>query len=440
MIDFMILYEIATREWDNILILGNELKRRGYTVEYMQLGEVSKNNYIKNNRKLKKYRNNVKVLLVPSFYHDKEMLDYFYYPFGRVEKIVNLRWEQYYVNEVMDNPKEHLYLYPCESGRNAYHVCWGNVSHQNMIEIGISEDRLIDSGPLHMDILRDEFRDRFKTKSELLSQYKLDSNREMVLFISSFANATDKSSYHSYIEKFFSGNYRFDNSRIALEQSSYHLALEWFDDFLEINKDIVFIYRPHPSELVTEKLKKLEEKYDNFIVSTDYSVKQWILASDILVTWMSTAIIEAYFANKACFIIRPVDFPIEKDMCVYKDAKFISSEEEFLRITKDSCKNSLSEKYVYQCYGVDAVNPSYIRLSDSLETIINNQDKFPWDNKLIKKFEITKPLLIAKCFGNVVKSKAKKIIIGLMLSIKKITKISYGKRIEEKLKVRAINK
>ena len=99
-----------------------------------------------------------------------------------------------------------------------------------------------------------------------------------------------------------------------LEQSSYDLALRWFDDFLRGHNDVIFIYRPHPSEFVTDRLQILETKFKHFKVIKDYSVKQWILASDTLITWMSTSIIEAYFAGKSCYIIRPMDFPAEKDM------------------------------------------------------------------------------------------------------------------------------
>jgi hypothetical protein len=435
MIDFFILYEVPTRELESILILGNELKCRGYSVEYASFYDVDKSNYLKNHKRLKKYYNNVRVLIVPSFYHDREMLDFFYYPFGRVEKIVNLRWEQYYISEIMENPREHAFLYPNEKGKNAFQVCWGPVSHQNLLDFGIAEDRLLDTGPMHMDILRDEFHDYFLSRDELLNKYNLNTKQQTILFISSFTNATDKSSTFKYYEKFFSGKYIVDYNRIELEQASYAAALKWFDDFMTIHQDVNFVYRPHPSEFLTGELKKLEEKYPNFVVISEESVKQWILASETIVTWMSTSIIEAYFAHKPCFIIRPVLFPLEKDMCIYKGATFISDEAEFLNITNTICENSLSEKYIHQCYDVQRDIPSYIRLCDELERILLMPELFPWDNKQLWLFDRSRTLLALKNYGRLLISKAKKVIVQTMFLLQKVFKISFGKRINERLSV-----
>lgn len=440
MVDFMILYEIPTRELESALILGNELQSRGYSVEYTSFYDVTKDNYYLNRKKLKRYRNNVRVLLVPSFYHNNELLDMFYLPFGKVEKIVNLRWEQYFVNEIMDDPKGHLYLYPCEKGKDAFHVCWGNVSHRNMVDAGIHEDRLLDTGPLHMDILRDEFRGYYKSKEELFNLYQLDSKKKAVLFISSFANATDKTTYHQYLNKFFSGNYQVDYSRIDMERASYDLALEWFDEFMKAHPDVVFVYRPHPSEFITERLKSIEEKHPNFrVISMEHSVKQWILSCETIVTWMSTAIVEAYFAGKPCFIIRPVRFPVEKDMCLYKNARFISDKTEFMGITDAVCENALSDKYVHQCYDVQKEAPAYIRLCDALEQIIKTSKKFPWDKKMLRKYDRKKLVLVINNLRKRAKSKIRSFAIKILQGIKKHTCISFGKRIDNKLSVREIN-
>ena len=40
MIDFLILYEVPVREFESIAMLGMELKRRGYSVEYLGFSKV----------------------------------------------------------------------------------------------------------------------------------------------------------------------------------------------------------------------------------------------------------------------------------------------------------------------------------------------------------------------------------------------------------------
>ena len=423
MIDFLIMYEVVPREMESVLLLRNELVRRGYSVELQRLSEFVRTEYARYRKKCKKLKNHVRVLLVPSFYHDKELADYFYIPLGKTEKIVNLRWEQYYRNGVMDNPQSSLFLYPCESGREAYHLCWGQRSYENMREIGIAEDKLIKAGPLHMDILRDEFKSYFLSKSELLSKYGLDASKETVLFISSFTNHRDRSDYINHLNSFFSGKYKINEDAKELECASYLLSMEWFDGFMQKNPNVNFIFRPHPADKITSKeLSDLELRYPNFRVIRDYSVKQWILNCDRIVTWMSTSIMEAFFANKRCYIIRPVEYPYELDMCVYNNAKFITTKEEFFNILDTECEESIPSDFAYYYYDVQET-PGYIRLSDELERIYKSGEDFPWDKELTKSADRSKP----KLFIDSASLFAKRRIRRMIRDIKNIGKGSGNK-------------
>ena len=70
MIDFLILYEVAVRELEGVTLLGNELINRGYSVEYLSFTKVAINKYANYHRFLKKFFNKVRVVLMPSLYHD----------------------------------------------------------------------------------------------------------------------------------------------------------------------------------------------------------------------------------------------------------------------------------------------------------------------------------------------------------------------------------
>ena len=432
MIDFVILYEVEPRELESILLLGNELRYRGYSVKYYSLKDFERYKYLDYHKKLKKVRDNVKVLLVPSCYHDKEILEFYYLPFGKVEKIVNLRWEQYFRNSIMDNPSSGGYLFPVEGAKNAYHISWGNESSKSMIAMGVPKELLINSGPIHMDLLRKEFRTYYMDKSQLFERLGLDSSKKAVLFISSYANVHDRSSYFSYLERFFNGKYKIDYDAIEMEKESYNITLKWIDDFLDNNPDVIFIWRPHPSEAKTDKLSKLEKKHKNFVVISDYSVKQWILTCETIVTWVSTSIIEAYFANKPCFILRPVRYPYEKDMCVYKNANFITTKQQFMEILNIDCVNNLDNAYIHKCYDVDTLTPSYVRLADALENIYNKKDYYPWNDKKINVFNSheKKRIIIQSAYYMLKKTAA-----SFMIKIKQKTRIRFGHKIETKLEV-----
>jgi len=434
MIDFLILYEVKTREYESILILGSLLRCRGYTVEYLSFSEISRVDYLRYRRKLRYLRNNVKVLLVPSCYHNNELAELYYAAVGRTEKVVNLRWEQYFRNSIMDDPSTGSYLYATDSAKEAFHVCWGKYSYENMIAAGIPKDRLIETGPIHMDILRGEFASYFLNKKELLDKYGLDSNKQTILFISSFANATDRTSYFKYLDSFFDGKYVVNHEAIKREQRSYLLSLEWFDELLKKYPNINFIYRPHPSETITSDLMNLVHKHPSFKVITDYSVKQWILACDTLVTWVSTSIIEAFFANKSCYIIRPEEFPYEDDMCVYRGAKFISEKEEFLNILNQDSTNTLNEDLVYYSYDVKKDNPSYVRLANQLEVIINDKsESFPWEKEVIPLFRKRRFGMAFNSAKNYIKILIVRCAAWSMVVIKKLFRVSFGEKYDKKL-------
>ena len=432
MLDFMIVYEVEPRELESIIILGNELKCRGYSVGYCSLREFESYKYFAYRWSKIRLRNRIKNLLVPSCYHDKEIMEFFYLPFGKVDRIINLRWEQYFRNTIMDNPASGGFLYPSEGAKDAYHVCWGEVSLQTMMSVNVPYDHLLQTGPLHMDILRSEFLSYFMSKEELFKQFGIDYSKRAVLFISSYANAKDRSSYFKYLDTFFDGKYKIDYDAIELERESYRRTIEWIDSFLSRNPDVIFIWRPHPSEGMTEELQDLQKKHPNFRIISDYSVKQWILTCDTITTWVSTSIVEAYFAKKPCFILRPVEYPYDKDMCVYRNAQFIKTKDDFMGILSKACVNTLNDDYIHKCYDVMDNKPSYIRLADKLEELYKTGKYYPWNSDAIcsyNRHERKQIVFRSLCYYT------KSFIAHAMNGIKKVTHISFGSKMDRRLEL-----
>ena len=157
MLDFLIFYEVKNREFESIVLLGDELRKRGYSVDYFSFFEYD------NVEKRKKFFNKVKIAVVPSLYNDYELLSAIYAVTGKVKNIVNLRWEQ--VFQIWRDQKFDSYVYPKEHAKLAYHFCWGAHAFNRLRESGISEKNLFVTGPLQMDVLRPEFREYYQTKA-----------------------------------------------------------------------------------------------------------------------------------------------------------------------------------------------------------------------------------------------------------------------------------
>ena len=96
-IDFLILYEHKNREFESIALLKHELVKRGYAVEFFAFSEIH------NRKKKKRLFGNVSIAVMPSLYHDEEILEFVYGVAGRVKNIVNLRWEQLFSKNTEKN-------------------------------------------------------------------------------------------------------------------------------------------------------------------------------------------------------------------------------------------------------------------------------------------------------------------------------------------------
>ncbi len=415
--DFLIMYEVTTREMESVILLGNCLKSRGYTVDYFSFEHANLKKYLQNKKIIKKYHNNVEVVLMPSLYHDKEVYYLVNYVCGKCKNIVNLRWEQTFNYQ---NEKNYdSYHYPHGDARKGYHLCWGENSYECMQKAGVDRSKLLLCGPVHLDFLRPQFKDYYYSREELFEKYDIPVDKKCVLFISSFAIAT-RTQRQVKLEEASAGQALFGDA-VAKQQITRNAYLEWIEALLQKNT-CTFIYRPHPVENVLGDLEELCQKYDNFRVISDYSVKQWILRCDAITTWVSTSIAEAFYAGKTCLIARPHKIDEKEDMCLYKDSKILYTKEEFVNAADKKAELTVSPQVMREYYDYGET-PSYIRLCDQLERIIaDKEDKFPWDDEKIKEFNSHK-------LGFIMQSILVGIyipLLNLMGIIREKTGISYG--------------
>ena len=85
-LDFLILYEHVTREYESLLLLKAELRRRGYTAEIRQLLDRKRLKYFTFQKP--------RVLVSSCMYDDEAINSHVYNNVGRCGRVVNLHWEQ----------------------------------------------------------------------------------------------------------------------------------------------------------------------------------------------------------------------------------------------------------------------------------------------------------------------------------------------------------
>ncbi|MBD5438067.1 MAG: hypothetical protein HDR37_05790 [Treponema sp.] len=373
-IDFLFFWETKVREIESIILIGTELEKQGYRVEYISFAEIHSNPF-----KVRKIKSKgVKVAVMPSLYHDEEIRKIVYAGAGECEKIVNLRWEQVYRQK--EQRAYDLYQFPKGNAKKCLHLCWGAEEAGELIESGISKDNVRVTGPVQMDFVRKEFKSYFLSREELFKKFNLDTNKKVMLFISSFS-VSSMSELHIRVDESQPGQRKgFLTERKKQEEFVYNTFLEWLEQFLKKNTTIEFIYRPHPVER-KDRLDVFCGKYKNFHIISELNVKQWILCCDYVCTWISTSIAEAYFAGVNCAIIRPTEIPSEEDMTIYKNAKFTTTVDDFISLPTKSelFENSLDSKILNDYYCINSDKPSFKIISDVLVEKLNMTECFNWD-------------------------------------------------------------
>lgn len=351
--DIVILYEHKSRELENSCLLAVELEKRGYTVGIYNIYEGFR------------YFVKSKVLIVPHLYNEQQLI-WFAKNYAMSNRcIIDMQYEQvvtnYCENTIMLDPKG--------QAKNAQHIAWGKAQEEKYVRAGISESHIHNTGHIGMDLLRPEFKDYFYSKEQLAKEFDLDSSKEWILFISSFslANRTEADiELFSILDPSTRGF-------AELCDKSMERILDWFEIMLKKHPEKIFIYRPHPGELHSDRITDMTKKYNNFKYIKKYSIRQWMHPIDITLNWVSTSIADVYFANKKCGLLRPLHLDEMYDLTIMKNAKFIESEEQFEDFL-DTVNNEfpISESLISYNYGDKKLKPAYSLIADLAESMIKN--------------------------------------------------------------------
>lgn len=355
--DFLILYEHTVREYESDLLLKMELERRGYTVEIRQLLDP---------KHLRLFGKDKPEVLVSSCMYDNEAINsHVYNNIGRCNKIVNLHWEQM----LSDTQEQGDWFNMNGNAKRCVQTCWGRRTAKRLQAHGMEEKNTPVTGAVMMDFLRPEFKGYFKDKAALCQEFGLDPGKQLHLYISSFGYASMSDEEVAELSRMagtdFTGFAK--TNRVSMTET-----LAWFDRYLGEHPEVELVYRRHPSEWKCRALDELAARRPNFHVIFADSVKQWIVAADSISIWMSTAIAEVFMAGKSCHILRPVPIEHEYDPVIYRDARYITSYEEFAAAMAEPNPPFPIAREVIEGYFDPSPVPAYKRMADLLEDVYRN--------------------------------------------------------------------
>ncbi|MEG1060586.1 MAG: hypothetical protein RSD35_07565 [Oscillospiraceae bacterium] len=357
-IDFLFLYEHIVREFENDCLVMAELERRGYKSELLQLMDRKKLKYFT----WKKPR----VIVTSAMYNNETLNSFVYNNVGRVDKVVNLHWE-----EVLSREQEESEFYSLtENARKCTHICWGNAAKQRIVAKGVPETNTEITGAVQLDFLYPEFSGYFKSRADIAVEYGLDPSRRWLAYISSFSCAFMDDKEVDELNKMTDLDFK---GFKEVGGRSMNVTLDWFDRLLDEQPDIELIYRPHPCEWQSPPLDEMKKRHPNFHVITDYSVKQWVKVCDVILTWMSTSVAEIYFAKKSCLVLRPEPLFDDYDPVTYEGVDAIDSYNRLVcELAKSEHPFPIDSAQMQAHYDVDYDYPAYMRIADLLEQTLKN--------------------------------------------------------------------
>ena len=173
--DYLIIYEHASRELESVCLLKCELEQRGYTVKICYADDLWR----------KFYR--PKVVIVPYIYSDEEVREFSFFGKYRANKIINLQWEQIFCM----NDEKKGFQKPSGSAKDCVFLAWGEGNKRFLENCGVVPEKIKVTGSISTDFCSTRFHRLNRGRGYLAEHYHIPADKKWMLFISSFSLTTD---------------------------------------------------------------------------------------------------------------------------------------------------------------------------------------------------------------------------------------------------------
>lgn len=320
-IDIAFLYEHVARELDVACAITANLRRSGLSVEIIQWPTDFPKAVLQFRPRL---------VVLPFCYKEnsyESMLAYW-----RNSIFFNMTWEQ--LNANMPSglfATQHV----------IYHA-WSDIYKELLIEKQISSERIFLNGHPAYSLYDEPYRHYYPSRAELAERYGLDASRRWILFPESYSWAFySEATLEQIVESGISWDDVIANREFC--NQSLEIVLKWCAKVARDGVELILRPRPSTTQKEFEAFAKrvLSHIPERLHIIQEESVREWILASDIVVSSHSTSLIEAAVAKKDVYILEPIPIPTS----LYDDwhdlLPHLKSEQEFTNM----CFSELAKEY-----------------------------------------------------------------------------------------------
>ena len=349
----IIFYEHKARELESIVLLKEELEKKGIKVVlYSYLFE-----YYESIRYMKNHPADLIVIPWLYVYRSYELL----MPFVRINPrcvFINLHHEQISSEAIYSSlmPRHEL------ARNNVYHFSWSEDFKNHLIQYGVREDMIFVDGIGRLDTLFLN-KDKMNYKDKFAEEFGLNKEKKWVLYCETRDWVWDNKNYDDFLNRTYgeelAKEYRDD------QQNSIDMTFNDFnnlkDDFFE---EFELIYRPHPGIGYTPDINK------NIRIISKYSIYDWFTCISANVVSYSTAAYESEAFGIPTFV----------DTICKMNPKFALGG--FDRYTHLDSMNELSEKLqnykhgskIYEEYIGVVDGHSTERMANTIEKLLNDEN------------------------------------------------------------------
>jgi surface carbohydrate biosynthesis protein len=295
-VDVVCLYEKAARELDVACVLKAMLEDKGWSVDVIQQN-MGAYDAIR--------RPTPKLVLLPFCYQNRS--NNLYLVAWREAAFFNLTWEQIYYpgNAVAKTPRGDFPLH------HVVHHAWSEPYARLLESAGIPREHIFLNGSLPLALYADPYRAYFRTRTDLAEAYGLDEGRRWIFFPENYNWAFYDD---GMLEQMVLDGQRPADVRLMRDSSnrSFESAVRWAAE-LVTGADVELVLRPRPSTNAAEFERRVREvlgsRPERLRVTQAGSAREWVLASDAVISSYSTTLIEAAVAGKPVFMLEPEPFP-----------------------------------------------------------------------------------------------------------------------------------
>ena len=216
--------------------------------------------------------------------------------------------------------------------QHVLHHAWGDFHAEFLRKNGVPSDNVFVNGNPTYALYREPYVSYFASKSDLAKRFGLDFEKRWVFIPENYGAAFggDKAVRSPVV-----GGRSEADSVYQFVVDSLREAVGWWTGAAELGS-AELIVRPRPTTPSSRLAQLCRDEAGqvprNLHIIKEGSVREWILASDIVASSYSTTLIEASIAGKPNFMLAPVPFPDTMHAEWYDLVPNIESQSDFLEV------------------------------------------------------------------------------------------------------------